>query len=95
MPKGGRRRINDRATLTGILFVLKTKILWEYLPREPGCGSGMTCSRRLHECIKAGDWQRIHEAFFDNCASTTRSCGIELALTLPVYPPLRVASIGS
>lgn len=25
-PKGGRPRINDRATLTGILFVLKTGI---------------------------------------------------------------------
>jgi transposase len=48
-PKGGRPRIDDRAALTGILFVLKTGIPWEYLPRELGCGSGMTCWRRLHE----------------------------------------------
>ena len=42
-PKGGRpRRISDRATLTGILFVLKSRILWETLPQEMGCGSGMT-----------------------------------------------------
>jgi transposase len=31
-PKGGRPRIDDRAALTGILFVLKTGIPWEYLP---------------------------------------------------------------
>lgn len=61
-PKGGRPRINDRATLTGILFVLKTGIPWKYLPRELGCGSGMTCWRRLHEGMQAGVWQRVHEA---------------------------------
>jgi transposase len=53
-PKGGRPRVNDRAALTGILFVLKTGIPWEYLPRELGCGSGMTCWRRLHEWMQAG-----------------------------------------
>ncbi len=61
-PKGGRPRIGDRATLTGILFVLRTGISWEYLPRELGCGSGMTCWRRLHEWMQAGVWQSIHEA---------------------------------
>ena len=48
-PKGGRPRIDDRAVLTGILFVLKTGIPWEYLPRELGRGSGMRCWRRLDE----------------------------------------------
>lgn len=42
-PKGGRPRMDDRAALTGILFVLKTGLPWEYLPRELGCGSGMSC----------------------------------------------------
>ena len=37
----GRKPIPDRAALTGILFVLKTGIGWEYLPQEIGCGNGM------------------------------------------------------
>lgn len=60
-PKGGRPRIDERAALTGILFVLKTGLPWEYLPRELGCGSGMSCWRRLHAWQQAGIWQRIHE----------------------------------
>jgi transposase len=48
-PKGGRPRVSDRAALTGILFVLKTGIPWEYLPAGMGCGSGMTCWRRLRD----------------------------------------------
>lgn len=58
-PKGGRPRIADRAALTGILFVLKTGIQWEWLPQEMGCGSGMTCWRRLRDWQAAGVWQRL------------------------------------
>ncbi|MFB9245125.1 IS5 family transposase [Massilia antarctica] len=61
-PKGGRPRINDHATLTGILFVLRTGLPREYLPRELGCGIGMTCWRRLHKWMRAGVWQSVHEA---------------------------------
>ena len=57
----GRKRIDDRKVLTGILFVLQTGIPWEYLPQEMGCGSGMTCWRRLREWQQAGVWQRLHE----------------------------------
>ena len=46
-PKGGRPPLDNRKGLTGIIFVLKTGIPWEYLPQELGCGSGMTCWRRL------------------------------------------------
>jgi transposase len=47
--------------LAGILFVLRTGIPWEYLPQELGCGSGMTCWRRLRKWQQAGVWQRLHE----------------------------------
>ena len=61
-PKGGRRPVYDRACFAGILFVLKTGIGWEDLPAEMGCGSGMTCWRRLRDWHKAGVFQRLHEA---------------------------------
>ena len=57
----GRPPVPDRAALTGILFVLKSGIPWEMLPTEMGCGSGMTCWRRLRDWHKAGVWQRLHE----------------------------------
>jgi transposase len=57
----GRKPISDKAALTGILFVLKTGIGWEDLPPELGCGSGMTCWRRLRDWQKAGVWDKIHE----------------------------------
>jgi len=57
----GRKPIDNRRALTGILFVLKTGIPWEDLPQEMGCGSGMTCWRRLQEWQAAGVWQRLHE----------------------------------
>jgi transposase len=59
-PQGGRPRIDDRAALTGIVFVLKSGILWEMLPQEMGCGSGMSCWRRLREWQEAGVWERLH-----------------------------------
>jgi transposase len=58
----GRKPLDDRAVLTGILFVLKSGIAWEDLPQEMGCGSGMTCWRRLHAWQKAGVWTMIHRA---------------------------------
>ena len=57
----GRKPIPDKVALTGILFVLKTGIGWEDLPPELGCGSGMTCWRRLRDWQKAGVWDKIHE----------------------------------
>jgi transposase len=64
-PKGGRPRVPDRAALTGIIFVLKSGIPWELLPPEMGCGSGVTCWRRLRDWQEAGVWDRLHRELLD------------------------------
>src|SRR3712207_9324079 len=64
-PKGGRPRVPNRAALTGIVFVLKTGIPWEMLPKEMGCGSGSTCWRRLSDWQEAGVWRRLHRVLLD------------------------------
>ena len=64
-PKGGRPRVSDRAALTGIIFVLKSGIPWEMLPQEMGCGSGVTCWRRLRDWQDAGVWDALHRELLD------------------------------
>jgi transposase len=70
-PQGGRPRAPDRAALTGILFVLKTGIPWEYLPQELGC-CGMTCWRRLREWQQAGVWERLRRVILDELGAADR-----------------------
>jgi transposase len=64
-PKGGRPRIEDRAALIGIIFVLKSGIPWDMLPQEMGCGSSVTCWRRLEEWQEAGMWERLQQVLLD------------------------------
>lgn len=57
----GRKPLDRRKVLAGIIFVLKTGIPWEELPQEMGCGCGMTCWNYLQAWQRAGVWQRLHE----------------------------------
>ena len=68
--KGGRPRVDDRAALSGIVYVLLTGIGWEYLPRELGFGSGMTCWRRLRDWQEAGVWAELHAVLLYRLAAT-------------------------
>ena len=68
----GRKRIDDRRTLAGILFVLRTGIAWQQLPQELEYGSGMTCWRRLKEWQQAGVFQALHERLLAQLRSDGR-----------------------
>ena len=63
--KRGRPPVDDRACLTGIVFVLRSGIPWELLPLEMGCGSGVTCWRRLRYWQRRGVWKKLLHALLD------------------------------
>ena len=71
-PKGGRPHILDRAALTEIIFVLKTGIPWEDLPQEIGCGSGMTCWRRIPNWQEADVRENLHHAILQSLHDTKK-----------------------
>ena len=52
--KGRRPPIENRAVLTGILFLLRSGLPWEMLPAGMGCSCGMSCWGRLRNWQAAG-----------------------------------------
>jgi transposase/quinol monooxygenase YgiN len=58
----GRPRANNRRTLEGILYVLRTGCRWHDLPRE--YGSPVTCWRRFSQWEADGTWERIWAILF-------------------------------
>lgn len=57
---GGRPPVDHRSALRGIIFVLRTGIPWQALPREAFGVSGSSCWRRFKEWSKSGVWTRLH-----------------------------------
>jgi len=73
----GRPRVDDRAALEGILFVLETGVPWKRLPVELGFGSLVTCWRRLRAWQDAGVWDELHQRGWIGSGSTACSTGHE------------------
>ena len=68
--KGGRPGVPNRRTLTGVIFVLRTGIPWQALPKEMGCGSGSTCWRRFAEWTRLAVWSKLHALFLSALGKT-------------------------
>lgn len=53
--------------------MLKSGTPWEMLSQEEmGCGSGITCWRRLKEWQEAGVWERLHRVLLDRLGEAAR-----------------------
>ncbi len=87
----GRKPLDDRKVLTGILFVLQSGIPWEMLPKEMGCGSGMNCWRRLRAWQEAGVWDRLHEVLLARLRAAGR---IDWSRTIVDSSSIRAAGAG-
>lgn len=68
--KMGRPRADDRTTLNGILYVLKTGCAWEDMPRE--YGSSTTCWRRLQQWSADGTWEGIWRTLLSQLDADTK-----------------------
>lgn len=54
----GRKRVNEREIINGILYVLTTGCSWEYLPHDIEA-SWQTCHRYLLDYQRRRVWQKI------------------------------------
>ncbi len=62
LARRGGPPVDDRAALTGILFVLlRSGIPWEMLPAEMKCGCGMSCWRGCATGKRPSVWRRLHQ----------------------------------
>ena len=66
---GGRRRVEDRAVLAGIVFVATTGCSWRQLP-PCFVASWQTVHRRFTEWSTAGVWARLHRAVLDELGAS-------------------------
>ncbi len=64
-PEGGGQFACPRATLAGVIYVLKEGVRWNALPEGYGFPSGVTCWRRLRNWQAAGVWQARHHTLLN------------------------------
>ena len=83
----GRPRANDRRTLEGILYVLRTGCRWNDLPAE--YGSGVTCWRRLSQWESDGAWDRIWKTLMATLDSQGRLAWARAFLAGTIVPVRR------
>jgi transposase len=63
--KPGRPRVDDRAALEAIIFVLRSGIPWEMLPTKQFGLSGMTAWRRLEQWTRAGVFEQLQRVLLN------------------------------
>jgi transposase len=64
----GRKPLDNRKVLVGILHVLRTGISWGRLPADLGCGCGISCWKYLRAWQQCGAWPRIRAVLQDELA---------------------------
>jgi transposase len=85
----GRRPIDDRAALAGMVFVLKTGITWNQVSTSlVGC-SGVTCWRRLRDWTETAVWPQLHELLLAEQRATGQLDWIAARSTAPTSARLR------
>jgi transposase len=66
--------------------VLRSGLPWELLPQEMGCGSGMTCWRRLRDWHAADVWHRLHRKLLDRLGEADKIDWTRAALDARTLP---------
>jgi transposase len=81
----GRRRIDDRVCLEGILYVLFSGLPWAAVPPELGV-SGVTCWRRLEQWQRAGVWDALLELLRDELEALAELDDARLLVDASIAP---------
>jgi transposase len=89
----GRRSLDDRLVLCGILYVLINGVPWTRLPAELGYGSGMTCWRRLRAWQETGAWPKVRAVLTGALPAAERVDWSRAEATVPATVARRRARI--